>query len=85
MLKKLRGLLPGRKMDIKVQGETRCLRFEQYEDRRMLAAMADIIFLVDESASDQNTHSHAWLATVIDDLATALSMATARSTTSISI
>ena len=38
----------------------------------MLAAMADIVFLVDESGSEQNTHTQDWLATIVDDLAARL-------------
>jgi len=42
----------------------RSLRFEVFEDRRMLAGntMADVVFLVDESYSDALSSTHAWLA-----------------------
>ncbi len=38
----------------------------------MLAAMADFLFLVDESGTEQDTHTQDWLATVVDDLHAAL-------------
>jgi len=38
----------------------------------MLAVMTDIVFLVDESASDINSGTQDWLASVVDDLATEL-------------
>ena len=46
----------------------RKLRIEHYEDRRMLAGMTDVVFLVDESASNQTTDTQDWLASTIDEL-----------------
>lgn len=50
---------------------SRRLKFESVEERRMLTAMADVVFLVDESATDTNTGTQAWLSTIIDELDTA--------------
>lgn len=47
---------------------SRYLRFETLEDRRVLASMADIVFLVDESGSEQNSLTQDWIATIVDDL-----------------
>lgn len=46
----------------------RRLRFEKHEERCMLTTMADVVFLVDESGTDTNTNTQAWLATIIDEL-----------------
>lgn len=59
----------------RLKSADRRLRFEQCEARCMLAAMADVLFIVDESGSEQNTHTQDWLATVIDDLHATLSAA----------
>jgi hypothetical protein len=42
---------------------SRQLHCEQFEDRRMLTTMADVVFLVDESESEGPTHT--WLADLI--------------------
>jgi hypothetical protein len=50
------------------QHSLRCkspLKFEALEDRRMLAIMADIVFLVDESGSGNQTSTQEWLQQVI--------------------
>src|SRR5690606_22965238 len=71
MFKRLRQYFDRR--NTKILSGQRCrMRFEFLEDRRVLAVMADIVFLVDESGSDQDTQTQNWLATVVDDLATTL-------------
>ena len=47
------------------------LRFEVLEDRRMLTTLADIVFLVDNSASDFAVTKN-WLDSIVDDLDSSL-------------
>ena len=48
----------------------RNLRIEQLEDRHMLATMADIVFLYDESGSGQNEPTEQWLIDTVSTLET---------------
>lgn len=43
-------------------------RFEKCEERCMLTTMADVVFLVDESGTEQDTASQDWIATVLGEL-----------------
>lgn len=48
------------------------MQLGRLEDRRMLAATADILFLVDESASDLSTNTQDWLEAIFANLAAGL-------------
>lgn len=43
----------------------RTLRCEPLESRHLLTQMADIVFLVDESGSEQTSRTHDWLETAV--------------------
>ena len=54
-----------RSKHVKEGTRQRRLRFEQFEDRCMLSISADIVFIVDESGTELNTHSQEWLANLV--------------------
>jgi len=58
--------LHAEKSEPRCKSLTRRLKFEQFEDRRMLTTMVDIVFLVDESGSELSTATHEWLRLLVE-------------------
>lgn len=51
------------------------VRLERLDERRMLAPMADIVFLFDETQSDSASNTNEWLRSIVDELDSTLRIA----------